>query len=105
MDPRQAPELRSMFGKRRFLRAIVTAFSAVVLSRIDLQDKSVTTLVLETNRGIYYGLTRCDGRILVAARSLDIAGRVQTPDSATNSICSLAALADPMTPVLGHECL
>jgi len=87
------------------LCAVVTTFQAILWLEIDLERRTIRSDVLEQSRGIYFGLTHCDHRILVAARNLDIEGRVQSPDLETNAICSLDVNRASVVPVLTHECL
>ena len=87
------------------LYAVVTTFRAILWLEIDLKRRTIRSGVLEQSRGIYFGLTHCDHRILVAARNLDIEGRVQSPNLETNTICSLDVNRATVVPVLTHECL
>jgi hypothetical protein len=89
----------------RVIDAVVTTFNAVLRISIDMQTKSIASDVIERCRGIYFGLTRCDGRVLVAARNLDINGRLSSAEHATNVICSLDVATNTMTQVLAHPCL
>jgi hypothetical protein len=88
----------------RAIDAVVTTFDAVLRISIDLQKQSIASEVIERCRGIYFGLTRCDGRVLVAARNLDINGRLNSAEHATNVICSLDVATHTMTPMLAHPC-
>lgn len=85
------------------LRAVVTTFQAIVQLEINLEKKAVQQKVIEQDLGVYFGLTQCDGRILVVARNLDAEGRVKEPSRKTNAICSLKNADDAISSVLTHE--
>ncbi len=74
---------------------MVSTFSALLEVEIDLGRRTVKCRVADEGRGIYSGMTGCDGRVLVVTRSLD--AQPAPPGVAANAIYSFdPGRSDPM---------
>jgi hypothetical protein len=83
-----------------YMRALATTFSSVLDLDIDLSRGSISSRVIENDKGIYFGLTRSRGSILYAARNQDIHKGKPSPDAGSNQICSLRSGSGSVSPLI-----
>jgi len=85
------------------IAAILTTFSAVLSVELDLTAGKARNAVIETGKGIYFGLTRDGaGGLLLAARNRDAAGRIRARDIGTDIIYTLDPRTGATTPRIAH---
>jgi hypothetical protein len=86
------------------ITAILATFSAVLSVDIDLAAGKARSAVIETGKGIYFGLTRdTAGGLLLAARNRDAAGRIRARDVGTDIIYALDPRTGATSPRIVHS--
>jgi hypothetical protein len=87
------------------IHAIVTTFDAVLKISVDLSQQTLSSEVIDQKCGIYFGLTRCAGQLLLAARNLDINRNIKSVGIPTNTIYRFDRDLSKIRPIIYHECL